>query len=160
MLITTRGKPIDFFEGEKLVEHIYTLATRLAKGVDSLITDAKGLKQLQISKIEPLESGIARLKEILSSLPPAATEDIPLHTVNLLNRLGKELDKLMADPDTLKKLPISQIAPLESRIASLKATLGSPPPAATEAGDNPPDEAEESLPPGDTEDGPPPAETE
>jgi len=132
VLIRNRGKRVDFFEGEDLVEHIYTLATRLAKGVDTLITDANGLKQLQISKIEPLESRIATLRETLSGLPPAGTEDIPPDTVNPLSRLEKGLDKLMGDPKTLKKLAISQIESLESRVASLKAKLTGPPPAATE----------------------------
>lgn len=157
MLIRNRGKRVDFFEGEDLVQKIVTLFNRLEKGLDKLMADPNTLKKLAISEIEPLESRISSLRETLGSLPPSATEDIPPRTVNILSRLEKGLDKLLADPNTLKKLAISQLEPLESRIASLKATLSSPSPVATE--DSPPAPGG-SSPPAEKEDNPPPTETE
>ena len=62
-LIQNRGNPIDFFEGEKLVSQIINLANRLVKGFEKLETDPETMKKLQMSKIQPLEQRIAKLKQ-------------------------------------------------------------------------------------------------
>ncbi|MGA2402513.1 MAG: hypothetical protein ABSG91_12545 [Syntrophobacteraceae bacterium] len=158
ILIRNRGKRVDFFKEENLVELIINLFSRLGKGIDKLIADPNTLRKLAISEIEPLESRIANLRATLGSLPPAAIEEIPPHSITLLSRLEKGLDKLMADPNTMKKLAISQLEPLESRIASLKATLTGPPPAAKEDSPPPAVAATEDS-PAATENGTPPAST-